>query len=166
MSHHQNTRSVSQLAWSQRLINATASAGAAGADCVGGPFWSSCAGALYSSRNATLAPQLVPSRAALNGLATRCLHASNSKPAFSSVGFGEPCTQGLRSLPCPTLYQAKEPEAISDVFRRAGKKALGGGIPGDLTPTACDYCCRKLASIEVGLRVTDAACPCDTCIIC
>lgn len=28
------------------------------------------------------------------------------------------------------LYQAKEPEAISDVLRRAGKKALGGGIPG------------------------------------
>ncbi|KAK9808597.1 hypothetical protein WJX72_000238 [[Myrmecia] bisecta] len=30
----------------------------------------------------------------------------------------------------PTLYQPKEPEPLGEVLKRAGKRALGGGIPG------------------------------------
>ena len=35
-----------------------------------------------------------------------------------------------RSLIPPMVYQTKEEESLSDVLRRAGKRALGGGIPG------------------------------------
>lgn len=58
---------------------------------------------------------------------------SSSKPFASGQeqSFARPSRQqAMKGLPCPILYQAKEPEAISDVLRRAGKKALGGGIPG------------------------------------
>lgn len=94
-------------------------------------FWSSCAANLYTT------PQclLTSSTAASQSTQPRSVTAQSC----SVHGFDRPLTQAprtshLNGLPCPVLYQAKEPEAISDVLRRAGKKALGGGIPGiDLT---------------------------------
>lgn len=88
------------------------------------PFWASSTWTLYSlpqvDPNALATPAVVKSKSCL-GVSSpfACLNGS------PSVGWRPQHMQ----LPCPTLYQAKEPEAIADVFKRAGKKALGGGIP-------------------------------------
>ena len=99
------------------------------------PFWSSCVPALYDAaqfRNLHSVP--LASEVSCQGSA-----AGVSSPRSLNAKFAGMHTQTLaqqsghqelKGLPCPTLYQAKEPEAISDVLRRAGKKALGGGIPG------------------------------------
>lgn len=101
------------------------------------PFWSVCATPLYTSTQCpSIQPQSVTNAAALREVAS----STNSVPS----SFASTCMQTqpvlsarpsrrqeLKGLPCPMLYQAKEPEAISDVLRRAGKKALGGGIPGE-----------------------------------
>ena len=104
---------------------------AAGADPSSNTFWATCAGPLYAAQCSRQKPELTPSSANLNGLASLSL--LSSRPAVSTgTTSRNNAMPSLRSLPCPTLYQAKEPEAISDVFRRAGKKALGGGIPGGI----------------------------------
>lgn len=98
----------------------------------GDTFWRSCAANLYTS--AQCAP-VQPRKCALTqfgGVAA----SSSSVPTLAGSLPARPAVQVSRSdelkgLPCPVLYQAKEPEAISDVLRRAGKKALGGGIPGE-----------------------------------
>lgn len=64
----------------------------------------------FASRDAAPAPQATPAAAA--------------------------ATAGTRSLPAvanlvpAVAYQAKEKEPLMDTLKRAGKKALGGGIPG------------------------------------
>ena len=93
-------------------------------------FWNSCAASLYTSVQCSSglpanvsqsAPfQSVTANSSVHGLAD----SMRTRPLTA------PRTNQLKTLPCPVLYQAKEPEAIADVLRRAGKKALGGGIPG------------------------------------
>lgn len=99
-------------------------------------FWNSCAASLYTSVQCSsglpaCASQSAPFRSVTANSSVHGL-------ADSMRTRQAPRTNQLKTLPCPTLYQAKEPEAIADVLRRAGKKALGGGIPG--TP------CSDLAS--------------------
>ena len=112
-------------------------------------FWNSCAASLY-----TLAPAQSSS-----GLPA---HASQSAPfrsvtANSSVhGLADsmrtrPLTRAsranqLKAIAPQCLYQAKEPEQIADVLRRAGKKALGGGIPGRLRSDLASPHCYWLSS--------------------
>ena len=94
-------------------------------------FWSSCAASLYTSaQSSSLSPasvshptpfRSVTANSSVHGLADNV----QARPLTRT-----PRTDQLKALPCPVLYQAKEPEAIADVLRRAGKKALGGGIPG------------------------------------
>ena len=98
----------------------------------GNTFWSSCAAGLYTSAQSSPAQLATFQSTSFRGLAA----SSSSGLSFSGSKQVRPPTQLVRSsemggLPCPMLYQAKEPEAISDVLRRAGKKALGGGIPGE-----------------------------------
>lgn len=97
----------------------------------GTSFWKSCAASLYiSAQFPSLSPASVshptsllsvPSNSSVRGIADSI----EARPLTRA-----PRTTQLKALPCPILYQAKEPEAIADVLRRAGKKALGGGIPG------------------------------------
>lgn len=98
------------------------------------PFWSSCVPALYDAaqfRNLHSLP--LANEVSRQGSAAGVSNGSlNAKFAgmHTQTSAQQSGHQELKGLPCPTLYQAKEPEAISDVLRRAGKKALGGGIPG------------------------------------
>lgn len=94
-------------------------------------FWNSCATSLYTSA------QYSSSSAASLSHSTpfRSVTANSSVHGLADSIEARPLTRAprtnqLKALPCPVLYQAKEPEAIADVLRRAGKKALGGGIPG------------------------------------
>lgn len=96
-----------------------------------GSFWNSCAASLYTS--AQCSPGL-PAHASQSP-PFRSVTANSSVHGLADSMRTRPLTQAsrtsqLKTLPCPVLYQAKEPEAIADVLRRAGKKALGGGIPG------------------------------------
>ncbi|KAL3144290.1 hypothetical protein ABBQ32_004054 [Trebouxia sp. C0010 RCD-2024] len=90
-------------------------------------FWSSCAASLYTSSQFSLTSAAAASQPTLcRGVTAHSCSAQGCDRPLTQA----PRTSHLSGLPCPVLYQAKEPEAISDVLRRAGKKALGGGIPG------------------------------------
>ncbi|DBA90454.1 hypothetical protein WJX77_004164 [Trebouxia sp. C0004] len=96
------------------------------------PFWGSCAAPLYDAaqcRSLHVLPSTTETSRPVSGASTSSV--SRATASLQSYSLARPFRhQELKRLPCPTLYQAKEPEAISDVLRRAGKKALGGGIPG------------------------------------
>lgn len=120
------------------------------------PFWGTCAAPLYASAGKFPSQTL----AQLDDKLVRSLRAPDGSAgaSFASMQTELP-TQGARrqeraALPCPVLYQAKEPEAISAVLRRAGNKALGGGIPGDLfIALVTASCCRDSPEVIFGCRV-------------
>ena len=94
-------------------------------------FWRSCAASLYTSAQC---PSSTPA-SVFHPTPLRSATANSSVHGLVDNIQARPLTRAphtnqLKALPCPVLYQAKEPEAIADVLRRAGKKALGGGIPG------------------------------------
>lgn len=129
----QDARGFSQAALRGSDAPATcAYAAAAGADRSSSTFWNICAGSVYAAKCSRQKPELASSSANPNGLASLSLLSSRHYAVSTGATLRNNAIPSLRSLPCPTLYQAKEPEAISDVFRRAGKKALGGGIPGEV----------------------------------
>lgn len=96
------------------------------------PFWGSCAAPLYDAAQCRSLHALPPNtETSLPVSVASTSSVTRSTASLQSHSLARPFRhQELKCLPCPTLYQAKEPEAISDVLRRAGKKALGGGIPG------------------------------------
>lgn len=56
-----------------------------------------------------------------------------SGPATSATALAVSAQAGapqVLSLVPPVAYQAKEPQQLGDVLRMAGRKALGGGLPG------------------------------------
>ncbi len=97
------------------------------------PFWGACAAPLYDAsqcRSLHALPAITETSLPVSVASTSSV--TRSTASLQSNSSARPFRhQELKCLPCPTLYQAKEPEAISDVLRRAGKKALGGGIPGE-----------------------------------
>lgn len=135
MPFYQDARGFAEAALSQSSLDNTARyAAAAGTDRSDNVFWSSCTGAVYGAHHSEAKSQPASSSVFANLTRPATLLGTTSLPALSLSGAKtqQQGVTGLRSLPCPTLYQAKEPEAIADVFRRAGKKALGGGIPGKI----------------------------------
>lgn len=51
-------------------------------------------------------------------------------PGRLPSGFIRPGTQSSASLLPAAVYQAKEKEPLADILKRAGKRSLGGGLPG------------------------------------
>jgi hypothetical protein len=88
--------------------------------------------ALYGGRRAAAAPPAAAAPAASPGLSSlrsrwASEHAVNDPAAAPAAAAGP---RGLRSLVPPTAYAPAEQAPLGEVMRNAGRKALGGGIPG------------------------------------
>lgn len=89
----------------------------------------------------TPGPSAIPNLSAAQPAWSALLRSRFHSPAAAAVDFpcasataqaeGAAMRRGLLALgPPPTVYQPQEQKPLGEVLRNAGKRALGGGIPG------------------------------------